>query len=241
MYVSTLAACCMELPNTSLLRRPSYLLYTCVDVTTQVSTQAAWHQTCHVNSGSPSCTKRNLACSFWRYCAVLFCMCHLKVMMTITSLSRLTTSSLGDTLFAVNAGWGAESGGAWGPTAYLEPPAAPRHFTNTEQPYVEHVTTTAVPQGSETTGCCMSCTENLHAAWDQVIARCICVAGLIMHPFAEGPHLLPMTWVGCWCSVMRNAPACRACFYISHALPAPPLLCTQPSQHMISPFSACDH
>lgn len=66
--------------------------------------------------------------------------------------SFLILCLLGEPTFVVDAGWGADSAGAWGPSAHLEPPAAPTHFTNTEQPYVEHVTTTALPHGSELTG-----------------------------------------------------------------------------------------
>lgn len=64
----------------------------------------------------------------------------------------LTLCSVDYSTFAVDTGWGAHSADAWGPSAHLEPPAAPTHFTNTEQPYVEHVTTTALPHGAELTG-----------------------------------------------------------------------------------------
>ena len=59
---------------------------------------------------------------------------------------------LGESTVALDTGWGTDSAGAWGPSAHLEAPSAPTHFTNTEQPYVEHVTTTALPHGSELTG-----------------------------------------------------------------------------------------
>ena len=98
------------------------------------------------------CTSCNFACFCWRCGAVLFCICVTRVAKTTASLSQFSTSSLGDTHIAVNAGWGADSAGAWGPSAYPEPPAAPKHFTNTEQPYVDRVTTTALPPGSESTG-----------------------------------------------------------------------------------------
>ena len=154
MCVGEQAARCTKHLHICLLRRPSHLVYTCDVGTTQMSMLAAWHQTCHANLRLPPMRKMQLGMFFLAsLCNVVLQVSHKSDEHPVASWSQLTTSLLCDTPFAVNgAGWGTESAGAWGPTAYLEPPAAPRHFTNTEQPYVEHVTTTAVPQGSETTG-----------------------------------------------------------------------------------------